>query len=239
MKLFTLISFLFIASVTNAAVEAPDTVPDTMAERVKACTICHGGKNGVEQHDYFPRIDGKPKHYLFNQLRNFRDGRRHYRPMAILLENMSDEYLMEIAQYFSTLTLPAQPPEQKFIMQADEIKQAERLIYTGSPDRGIPPCGACHGQALMGVEPYVPGLLGLPRTYIAAQFGSWRNGGLRRGQISNCMSAIAEKLTDDEIDIIAKWLASQTVSGKPEPDGTHLPELSNRCSNIALEGRKQ
>lgn len=234
MKLFTLISFLLIAPATNAAVD----VPDKMADRVKACTICHGDKDRVEPHIYFPRIGGKPQGYLFNQLRNFRDGRRYYRPMAILLENMSDDYLMEIAQYFSTQPLPAHPPEQRLSMLADEIVLAERLIYSGSPKRDIPACNTCHGNALMGVEPYIPGILGLTRTYIAAQFGSWRNGGLRRGQVSNCMSEIAEKLTDEEIDTIAKWLASQPISGNPEPDGTLPHELNDRCSSIALDGSK-
>ena len=30
---------------------------------------------------------------LFKQLRNFRDGRRLYRPMAVLLEGLPDQYL--------------------------------------------------------------------------------------------------------------------------------------------------
>ncbi len=87
----------------------------------------------------------------------------------------------------------------------------------------------------MGIKPFVPGLLGLSHAYISAQFGSWRNGGLMRGQNSNCMSEIAKQLTDEEINAIAKWLAIQTVSGEPSLPGALASEFSHRCSNIDSE----
>ena len=90
------------------------------------------------------------------------------------------------------------------------------LIHLGDPERDIPACKACHGEALMGTKPFIPGLLGLSHTYISAQFGSWRNGGVMRGQSSNCMSEIAQQLTDEETNAIAKWLAIQPVSGRPK-----------------------
>tara|TARA_R110002073_G_scaffold195786_1_gene354822 strand:+ start:2162 stop:2881 length:720 start_codon:yes stop_codon:yes gene_type:complete len=230
---FILIAFLFIAHLANAAGTMPVEVPDTIAERVKACTICHGNEDKVGRDAYYPRISGKPYGYLFNQLRNFRDGRRYYQPMTILLENMSDEYMLEIARYFSSLQLPFPPPEQISI-QPEEIILTEKLIHLGDTKRDIPACSACHGDALMGAEPFIPGLLGLSRAYITAQLGSWRNGGLMRGQVADCMSEIANRLTDDETNAIAKWLATQPVSGKPNPANALLPELARRCGSIIL-----
>ncbi|SER45483.1 Cytochrome c553 [Nitrosomonas sp. Nm51] len=229
-----LITLLWIVFEVNAS----NVVPDTMAERVKACTVCHGEAGRAGQHVYYPRIDGKPQGYLFNQLRNFRDGRRHYQPMTILLENMSDAYLMDIARYFSEQALPDYQPERHH-MQSDEIILAERLVFSGDADRDIPACGDCHGSTLMGKAPFIPGLLGLPRAYLSAQFGSWRNGGLIRGQVSDCMSEIATKLTDAEINAVAKWLAAQTVSDKPGPADTLAPELAHRCSGVILAGPEQ
>ena len=112
MNYFYLTVSLFISSLASASGGLSATVPDTMEERVKACTICHGNKERVGRDAYYPRIAGKPAGYLFNQLRNFRDGRRYYQPMAILLENMSDEYILRIARYFSSIQLPHPPPEQ-------------------------------------------------------------------------------------------------------------------------------
>ncbi len=236
---FILLASFCMTCVTSVYGGTPIAVPDTMAERVKACTICHGAEDKVGRDAYYPRIAGKPQGYLVNQLRNFRDGRRYYQPMAILLENMSDEYLYEIAQYFSSLRLPYPAPEQ-IPMQSEEIELAEHLIYVGYPGRNIPACSACHGDVLMGIEPAIPGLLGLPRAYITAQLGGWRNGGSMRGQVPDCMSEIAKQLTDAEVNAIAKWLANQSASGEPRPFSTLLPELVHRCSqNIMANGSKE
>lgn len=239
MMRFILLAFFCMTCVSPVYGGTPVEVPDTMAERVRACTICHGAEDKAGRDAYYPRIAGKPQGYLINQLRNFRDGRRNYQPMAILLENMSDEYLYEIAQYFSSLQLPYPAPEQ-IHMQPEEIEQAEQLIRMGNPKRNIPACSACHGDDLMGTEPAIPGLLGLSRAYIAAQLGGWRNGGIMRGQVPGCMSEIAKQLTDVEVNAIAKWLANQTVSGEPRPVSTLLPELVHRCSqNITEAGGKE
>ena len=234
MKYFYLAVSLFIPSLASASGGISVTVPDTLEQRVKACTICHDNKDRVGRDAYYPRIAGKPAGYLFNQLRNFRDGRRYYQPMAILLENMSDEYMLEIAGYFSSLQLPHPPPEQISI-HPEEIKLADALIHLGDSGRNIPACKSCHGKALMGIKPFIPGLLGLSHAYISAQFGSWRNGGLMRGQSSNCMSEIAKRLTDEETNAIAKWLAIQTVSGESNLSGTLASKFSHRCSNIDPE----
>ncbi len=234
MKYFYLTIFLCISSLASATGGLSVAVPDTMEERVKACTVCHDYKDRVGRDAYYPRIAGKPAGYLFNQLRNFRDGRRYYQPMAILLENMSDEYMLEIARYFSSLQLPHPPPEQISI-HPEETKLADVLIRLGDPGRDIPACKSCHGETLMGTKPFIPGLLGLSHAYISAQFGSWRNGGLMRGQSSNCMSEIAKRLTDEETNAIAKWLAIQSVSGKPSPPGALSSELAHRCSSIDPE----
>ncbi len=236
MKYFILIliGFFATAHIANATETARVAVPDTMDERVKACTICHGEEDRAGRDAYYPRIAGKPQGYLFNQLRNFRDGRRHYQPMAILLENMSDEYLQEIAQHFATLQLPFPPPEQ-IHMKPGEVSLAELLVNTGVPERDVPACGACHGDNLMGTSPYIPGLLGLSRAYISAQLGGWRNGGLMRGQTPDCMSEIAKQLTDDEAIAITKWLASQPATGQQSPASALSSELAHRCGSIVME----
>ena len=74
---------------------------DTIAQRVLACTGCHGKEGRAGPDGYYPRIAGKPAGYLFNQLRNFRDERRHYELMNGLLALLDDAYLGEIAEYFA------------------------------------------------------------------------------------------------------------------------------------------
>lgn len=236
MSQLLLVIFIFTAGLASGTISAAAVeVPDTMAERVKSCTVCHGLEDRIGRDAYYPRIAGKPEGYLFNQLRNFRDGRRYYRPMALLLANVTDQYLLEMAAYFSGLKQPYPPPE-RMASSPTEIQLAQKLINQGDPARKIPACIECHGKELMGTAPFIPGLLGLPRVYIAAQFGAWKNGGLLRGQTADCMSEIAKKLTIEETNVVAAWLAAQPVPENTGPVTTLPVEMSRRCGSIVQRG---
>ena len=239
MRFITLVLLWVVSGLTSAAGPVPSVIPDTLEERVKPCFICHGDADRAGRDAYYPRIAGKPAGYLFNQLRNFRDGRRYYQAMAILLENMSDEYIREIAYYFSSLEYPyPQPPS--YSLSSEEIRSVENLIHSGDPVRDIPACSACHGEALMGVKPYIPSLLGLPHAYLAAQFGGWRNGGIMRGQTPDCMSRIAKKLTQEEVNVLAMWLPTQPVTGEAAEADVLTSELTQRCQKtLSGEGFEQ
>src|SRR3954465_8570212 len=97
---------------TSGSAATKLNVPDTMAERVKPCVVCHGQGDRTGPNAYYPRIAGKPEARLYNQLRNFQDGRRYNGPMALLLENLSDDCLMDMARYFSALIAVGPPPQQ-------------------------------------------------------------------------------------------------------------------------------
>ena len=63
---------------------------DSMAQRVLACTACHGDQGRAGPDGYYPRLAGKPAGYLHHQLLNFRDGRRHYGLMTRMVDPLSD-----------------------------------------------------------------------------------------------------------------------------------------------------
>jgi cytochrome c553 len=198
------------------AVWLPLTLPshaagfeDTLAQRLLACTGCHGENGRAEGNVYFPRIAGKPAGYLLNQLRHFRDGRRNYVLMTGMVEFLGDAYMQEIAQYFSALDLPyAAPP--RMTLTADQQAQARTLVTQGDAARNIAACTECHGPALTGFAPHVPGLLGLPRDYINAQLGAWKTG-QRRAHAPDCMAVIAKALSSDEVALVSHWLSAQQL----------------------------
>lgn len=208
------LSLLLLACVMSgrSAVAAP--FEDSMAQRVLACTGCHGRDGRAVGDAYFPRIAGKPAGYLFNQLRNFRDGKRSYSLMTGMVALLSDDYLREIARYFSALDLPypAPRPSQS---SADTTEVAMALVTQGDPGRKLSACAACHGAVLTGVLPNVPGLLGLPRDYINAQLGAWKSG-QRQAAAPDCMVQVARALTVDEVSAVSAWLSAQ-----PLPANTH------------------
>ena len=214
------------AGLAPAAAETP---PDTMAQRMKACVACHGQEGRATNHGYFPRIAGKPAGYLYNQLVNFKEGRRQNVTMAYLVDQMSDAYLREIAGYFAALDLPY-PPPQTTGAPAEMLSRGEELVRQGDATRNIPACSSCHGQAMTGVAPAMPGLLGLPRDYILAQFGAWRNG-TRRAAAPDCMGEIARRLGADDVTAMAAWLSSQTVPHGPAAAGSLPKKPALECGS--------
>ena len=205
-------------------------VEDTIAQRVQACTGCHGQEGRAASDGYHPRIAGKPAGYLLHQLRNFRDGRRHYPLMTGLLDPLSDDYLREIAGHFAALDLPY-PPPQPATAPATELARGEALVRRGEATRGLPACARCHGEALTGVLPAIPGLLGLPRDYLNAQLGAWQRGA-RRAPAPDCMADIARRLGDADIAAVAQWLAAQPVPPGGRPARSIELPLPADCSGV-------
>ena len=216
-----------LVALLPAAAAAPE---DTMAQRMRVCTACHDdqGRQGTDA--YYPRIAGKPYEYLYNQLRNFRDGRRHYPLMAGLLDEMSDEYMLEIARHFAALDVPYAAPGGAALPTA-QADRARKLVEDGDASRDLPACAACHGKALMGVQPAVPGLLGLPTDYIRAQLGAWHIG-TRKAAAPDCMAKIAQTLTPEEISIVSAWLSGQPIPADAAPAARADREAPMECGSV-------
>lgn len=184
---------------------------DDMAERTRACTACHGEQGKAGPDGYYPRLAGKPAGYLFNQLKNFQEGRRHYNLMTRLVDPLSDAYLQEIANYFANLKLPyppaARPPER---VSDRLLLEGKKLALEGDSKRNVPACSTCHGAQLTGIQPNVPGLLGLPLDYLNAQLGAWQTH-QRKAAAPDCMSDIVQRLSSEDLVAVATWLSTQNV----------------------------
>jgi cytochrome c553 len=207
--------------IAAAASAAPIDFHDTLAQRTLACTACHGREGRAGPDGYYPRIAGKPAGYLYNQLLNFREGRRHYGLMAGLLDTLSDAYLYDIAQYFASLDVPY-PPPQAPAAPPEVLQQGRQIVQQGDPERRVPACASCHGKALTGVLPNVPGLLGLSRDYLVAQIGAWRTG-QRRAAAPDCMAEVARRLSPEDLFAVTAWLAAEPVPAHPHPEAAPAP----------------
>ncbi len=212
--------------------KAAPTAPfeDSIAQRTLACTACHGPQGRAAPDGYYPRLAGKPAGYLYNQLVNFRDGKRHYGLMTQLVDPLTDTYLMEIAHYFSRLEVPYPAP---MASQASEalLARGKSLALQGDPSRRLTACVQCHGLSLTGVAPNIPGLLGLPRDYLNAQLGAWK-AGQRHAQSPDCMQDLVARLSLEEINAVASWLAAQALPLSSKPAAA-LPALSATSTAIA------
>ena len=199
-----------------------DSIPsfkdvDSLEARVQGCVTCHGQDGQGTSNGYFPRIAGKPAGYLFNQLVAFRDGTRKYPPMNYLVAYLPDAYLHEIATHFSRQHPPFAPQEPNKA-DAATLARGESLVTAGDFHTGVPPCMACHGTRLTGMEPGIPGLVGLRPNYVVAQLTRWRVGE-RHAIAPDCMGRVAARLSDAYAAAVGTWLATRSMpkDGSPEP----------------------
>ena len=209
------------------AADRPAVLPDSMEQRLLACTSCHARKDASDR--FFPRIAGKPAGYLYNQLINFREGRRTYPLMTYMVNHLPDTYLHEIADYFSGEHLPA-PAPQPANVSAATFERGRLLATQGDAAIKVPACVSCHGQQLTGVAPAIPGLLGLPRDYVNAQFGAWKNK-VRRAHAPDCMGAVAERLSLADVAAVSAWLGAQPLPADPRPATAVTRPLPLQCGS--------
>jgi cytochrome c553 len=218
-KLLRILTAALVAQGLAAhAADTESTKLDTVAQRALPCLPCHGKEGRAGPDGYYPRIAGKPAEYLFNQLVNFRDGRRFFPMMNYLTERQQDAYLRELAEYFASQQLPFDAVSASDIPAA-VFARGQKLVKEGDRSTDVPACSACHGDNLMGALPAVPGLLGVSRSYLDGQLAAWKNG-LRHAKAPDCMAAIAKRMAPADIEAVTGWLATQIV-----PDGA-LPQAS-------------
>jgi cytochrome c553 len=216
------------APAQNAATPAFKTV-DSMEARVQGCVTCHGQSGQGTNNGYFPRIAGKPEGYLYNQLVAFKNGTRKYPPMNYLLAYLPESYLRDVAEHFAKLDPPFSAWE---VTPADAavVSRGQTLIHAGDPGKGIPACVTCHGERLTGMQPGIPGLVGLRPTYIVGQLTRWQVGD-RHAAEPDCMMRVASRLSGDDISAVAAWLARQKPPRDPSPAASDLIRMPFACGS--------
>jgi cytochrome c553 len=97
-------------------------------------------------------------------------------------------------------------PRSGFIAYAPvgSVKKGEQLVRTGGT-RTVA-CGPCHGTNLTGLGP-VPGIAGRSPSYLARQMFDMQVGA-RRGEWTELMKPVVDKLTDEDFVNIVAYVAS-------------------------------
>ena len=241
---FAHIAFLLLTCAAIHQTTQAETQVADMAARVQACVACHGAEGRASAEGYYPRIAGKPEGYLYNQLIAFREGGRQHAAMNAIVQHLSNDYLLQMAKFFAAQN-PPYPAPAKSTATANELDKGKQLVLEGLQSKKVPACVACHGQSLTGVEPYTPGLLGLPRDYLNAQLGKWRNG-QRQAADPDCMHTLVKALSLEELNTASAYLAAQAMPQNPKAApansvkfpltcGTHTSTAVPGSSNISPE----
>jgi cytochrome c553 len=167
------------------------------------CATCHG-LDGISAMARFPKLAGQRPAYIVKQVRDFRDGRRSNDggQMQATATEINDDDLAKTASYFAGL--PPPPPDGSLAKSSIEWRRGATLYQDGDTSAAIPRCAACHEDAAAG-HPQGPFLSAQHAAYLVKQLRDWR-AGVRTN--AEQMPAIAAKLSDQDIDALATFLAT-------------------------------
>ena len=101
-----------LASACILAVSQPCRAGDVKAGRAKAlaCQACHG-LDGLSKLPDAPHLAGQPERYLVKSLDEYRKGVRKNELMTLVVKDLSDQDIADLASYYSAIEISAQPPK--------------------------------------------------------------------------------------------------------------------------------
>ena len=173
---------------------------DSGKDKVATCVACHG-QDGNSMVGLWPSLAGQNANYMVRQLQLIKSGKRSIVEMAGLLDNFSTEDLSDIAAFYASKNNTIGQVE------ADKVELGRKLYYSGSLEKGIPACTACHSPKGKGNAPAgYPLLSGQQADYVTKSLKNYRSGERNNDESSQMMMAIAYKLDDVEIDALSSFI---------------------------------
>jgi cytochrome c553 len=201
---------LFVVAAATADEAAPAAAKDAFTQgdataggnRAAACFACHGpGGNGAVNPEW-PKLAGQHSSYIVEQLGAFKGGQRKNPVMMGQAAALSDEDMKNLAAFFAT-----QKPVPG-VASKDAVATAQVLYRAGDAARGIPACAACHGPTGAGnAAAQFPRIGGQNSAYAANQLKSYKSGERGAQGKGQMMSAIASKLSDQEVQALASYIS--------------------------------
>lgn len=178
------------------AVPAAFAAGDADAGRNKAetCFGCHGIPNYTNMYPTYnvPKLGGQHPEYIVAALEAYRGGERQHPTMSAQAASLSDEDIADIAAYFATFEAGGQPePDRGGDVSAGEAKAQS--------------CAACHGPDGKSPNTMYPLLASQYTDYLVHALRAYKSGE-RKNAI---MSGMAAPLTEEDIEDLAAWFASQ------------------------------
>lgn len=191
-------------------------------EKSSSCAGCHG-EDGNSMMPTFPKLAQQHSSYLIKQLQAFKEGSRIDPVMAPMAMALSDADMADLAAYYSSQTIsanpePTLPPDDSNDEPVDENKAKEamqailakgsNLYRNGNLGSAVSACIACHGPSGEGNKPAnFPALHSQHADYLIKALSDFKSGA-RSKNADNMMVMIAKKMSDEEIKAVAYHIST-------------------------------
>ena len=161
------------------------------------CAKCHG-LDGVSKTKEVPNLAGQRPSYLYLELKAYQLGRRTNADMIEKVKFLSDDAIVKVAAYYSSLdsaTLP-DTPAPPFVDAVSAGKAAAE------------PCVKCHEESGISKTPGVPNLVGLNPKYLVETMKAYQGGEDRKLDAKNeKMKTALDGLSEKDLGRIALYYA--------------------------------
>lgn len=165
---------------------------------IPACVACHGaaGNSTIVQN---PKLAGQHDAYLYKQLMNFKGPDRNNAIMSMTAKALTEDEMKNISAY-----LAAQVVKPGAAKNKDTIEAGKNIYRGGIAEKNVPACASCHGPNGAGIPDQFARLGAQHQEYTVAQLMSFRAGTRKN---STQMTTIAKRLSDDEMQAVADYIA--------------------------------
>ncbi len=187
-----LIRALFAIALTalmHATANAQDLANGKLKSQV--CAACHGA-DGNAPAAIFPNLAGQTWRYIYIQLKDFKEGRRTNALMTPMVEPLSRQDMIDIANYYAAQ--PAKPSPFK----ADETK-----IKLGKAKSDETLCTMCHLGGFAG-QNEIPKVAGQQYDYIVQQLKDFK--ARKRTNDAGNMTSVSQTLSETDIENLAHYI---------------------------------
>ena len=206
MKIFiqlVILLFIFFSQATFAQGNA-----EAGKSKSAPCAACHG-TDGNSVNPEWPKLAGQGAPYIFAQLRLFKEGGRSNALMTPQAAALSEQDMHDLAAFYAsqTGTPGAADPEL--------AEEGEAIYRGGIIKKGVAACAGCHSPTGAGnPAAKFPKLSGQHTVYTVNQLKAYRaedlhghQEGQRDTPNAKIMVKVAERMTDEEIEAVASYIA--------------------------------
>ena len=186
--IFTVVG-LFIALAT-ADVRAQ---ADALKDKAQTCVACHG-PNGNSTDPQYPILAAQTARYIFLELKDFKEGRRHDPQMDPMAGNLTPDDMLALGDYFSKQTKAPNGFNADGGKVALGAKKSDEVL-----------CTMCHGGGFLG-QNEIPRVAGQHYGYIKKQLADFK--ARRRTNDAGNMTSVAGTLSDADIENLAQYIAN-------------------------------
>jgi cytochrome c553 len=179
------VATLALAGAVTAAAQVPP--------KVDICAACHG-RDGNAANPQYPILAGQSWRYIYLQLKDFKEGRRHDPAMSPMAAELTRDEMIELGNYFAA---------QKPVASTYQVDSAKVAAGKSKSDEVL--CPMCHLGGFVG-QNEIPRVAGQHYQYVMKQLKDFKS--RTRTNDAGNMTSVAGTLSEQDMENLAQYITN-------------------------------